>query len=94
MKLKVKNLDENLLRQFGFTDYNKKNWYYLKRLWKDITINVTIPKNNPERLEIDVLDELILQPYNYEYYRNEEVKMRFEEEINKLIGTGILERTE
>lgn len=94
MKLKVKNIDENLLRQFGFTDYNKKNWYFLKRLWKDITINVTIPKNNPERLEIDVLDELILQPYDYEYYKNKEVKMRLEEEINKLIDAGILERTE
>ena len=84
------NLDEDLLRAYGFTDYDQKNWYYVKKLDDYITINITIPKNNPSKIKIDVLDEFILQPYDFMYYDNKKIKKHYKEEINKLIGANIL----
>lgn len=79
-QFKLANIDENKLRKVGFADYNNPYWYYCERLYGDITFNLTIPKKNPDRWYIDVLDKTCLQPYcfqsiNTEYARKVEKKI-------------------
>lgn len=67
-------LSEKEMREIGFTDYDKKNWYFCRYLtvsnqkkYKgiEITFNVTLPKDGGE-IAIDILDEAFLQPYDYQ----------------------------
>ena len=67
-------LSDKEMRRIGFTDYNKNKWYFMKQIEFpkekryrnfEITFNVTIPKEGGE-LQIDVLDEDFLQPYDYQ----------------------------
>lgn len=62
------------MRDIGFTDYSKDNWYYSKivpfpkdKRYRnfEISFNVSIPKNGGD-ISIDVLDEDFLQPYDYQ----------------------------
>lgn len=71
--MKVHVLDEARMRELGFTDCAKENWYYLERVYKDrgwesvVTFNLTIPKDDPDKFKIDVLDDAFCQPYDYQY---------------------------
>lgn len=60
------NILEEKLLELGFRN-NKDNYYLCKNLigkW-EITFNLTIYKND-KRIKIDILDEMFLQPYDYQ----------------------------
>lgn len=59
-------LPEKEMRAAGFTDYHNPTWYFCRGVHKNVTLNVTIPKKNPQDLAIEVLDENFLQPYDYQ----------------------------
>lgn len=69
--MKAHILDEQTMRAIGFTDHKKDTWYYVVQIYKhgrfEITFNLRIPKDNPDGFEIDVLDEMFLQPYDYQW---------------------------
>lgn len=90
-------LSDEEMTDLGFTDHTGKNWYYTTQLMADISLNVTIPKDG-SRLSLDVLDEEILQPYDYQriLMNNPEhpfslsVKTQVEEELQYLSEKGVL----
>ena len=58
------------MRANGFTNRIKTEWSYTKHLVKpdsDISLYISIPKNNPSDISIDVLDDLFCQPYDYQH---------------------------
>ena len=62
-------LSDERMRKLGFTDNKKDTWYFSRMLHPtkyDISFNVSINKDNPDDLCIDVLDEEFLQPYDYQ----------------------------
>ena len=68
--IKANILSDDMMREIGFTDYAKDTWYFSRRVGDkdcDISFNVTINKKS-KAIEIDVLDELFLQPYDYQMY--------------------------
>ncbi len=91
-ELKLANIDENKLREAGFTNYYEPYWYYCERLYGDITFNLTIPKKNPDKWYIDVLDEDCLQPYLFKSIKTKyarKVEKRYNEVIEKLKSLGV-----
>ena len=92
--MKVNILEEKQMREIGFTDYSKKNWYFFKRVCADypITINFTINKKTKE-CEIDILDENFLQPYPA-YKTNKEIYQNSKQWIDYMIEHGILSKNE
>ncbi|AVM24233.1 hypothetical protein [Bacillus pumilus] len=90
--MKFNILEEEKMRELGFTDHAKTRWYLCKRLRDKITFNLTISKKSLKG-KIDVLDELCLQPYPYETMQNEAssiVKEGVEEIIDKLKKEGVI----
>ncbi|MCY7500196.1 hypothetical protein [Bacillus pumilus] len=90
--MKFNILEEAKMRELGFTDHTNVSWYLCKRLSKNITFNLLIFKDSSEG-DIDVLDELCLQPYPYETMQNETssiVKEGLEEIIDKLNKAGVI----
>ena len=97
--IKVHVLNEDKMRELGFTDFREGYWYYCKAVGgKDITFNLSINKVNAEDFRLDVLDEGFLQPYDYQYYleRNPEhqfaiqVRDNVEEQMGILQAAGVL----
>ena len=74
--IKYNILSDEEMRDIGFTDYSKDNWYFCRMIKfpKDkkeyrgfeISFSVSIPKDNSD-IRIDVLDEDFCQPYDYQY---------------------------
>ncbi|MCY8944350.1 hypothetical protein [Bacillus atrophaeus] len=64
--MKFRILEEKQMRDIGFTDHVESKWYFVKSIQPNITFNLTIHKNSLKG-EIDVLDESLLQPYDYQY---------------------------
>lgn len=72
--IKAHILSDDKMRELGFTDCSKLNWYF-SRLIKfpknkkyrgfEVSFNVTIPKNG-DSIRIDILDEAFCQPYDYQ----------------------------
>lgn len=90
--MKFNILDEEKMRELGFTDHTNVSWYLCKRLSKNITFNLLIFKGSSKG-DIDVLDELCLQPYPYETMQNEAstiVKKGVDEVIDKLKKAGVI----
>ncbi|MEY8695892.1 hypothetical protein AB9M90_15145 [Bacillus safensis] len=90
--MKFNILEEDKMRELGFTDHTNVSWYLCKRLSKNITLNLLIFKGSSEG-DIDVLDELCLQPYPYETMQNETssiVKEGLEEIIDNLKKAGVI----
>ncbi|NOL36766.1 hypothetical protein [Bacillus safensis] len=90
--MKFNILEEDKMRELGFTDYTNISWYLSKRIRKNITFNLLIFKDSSEG-DIDVLDELSLQPYPYETMQNETssiVKEGVGEIIDKLKKAGVI----
>lgn len=90
--MKFNILEEDKMRELGFTDHAKTRWYLCKRLKDKITFNMTISKKSLQG-EIDVLDELCLQPYPYETMQNEasnDVKKGVDEVIGNLKKAGVI----
>ena len=94
------------MREIGFTDYAEDNWYFCRlikfpkeRRYREfeISFNVSIPKDNSD-IEIDILDEDFLQPYDYQrmLYNNPTfepamiVKEQVEEWMKYLQDKGVL----
>lgn len=104
--IKTTILSDEKMREIGFTDYSKDNWYFC-RIIKfpkekryrgfEISFSVTIPKDNSD-IQIDVLDEDFLQPYDYQYMLDKNptfkpcliVKEQVEEWMKYLQDSGVL----
>lgn len=85
-------LPDDKMRKLGFTDRNPDNWYYCKGIAEDISFNVTIPKDG-SRIRIDVLDEMLLQPYDYQRMSNKFayfIKEQVEKQMNYLQKAGVV----
>ena len=92
--------DEATMRSLGFTDHREGFWYKCKYLDKDITFNVSFPKSytSQDDLDIAVLDEMFLQPYDYQYLLSKhpnfefalKIKDKVEQTMDELQSQGIL----
>lgn len=95
--IKAHILSDEKMRELGFTDYLPKNWYYCKTIARDITFNLTIPKDGSD-IEIVTLDENFCQPYDYqEILENNpqfpfalQVKEKVEQIMSNLQSVGVL----
>lgn len=68
--IKANILSDEEMRKLGFTDYAKDRWYFCRRVGgkdSDISFNITIFKKTKD-IQIDVLDEMFLQPYDFQMY--------------------------
>ena len=87
--IKAYILPENKMREIGFTDYCKDNWYFCRclqipvsgkknkiRYNNDISFNLTIPKDGSD-IRIDVLDENFCQPYDYQHMLHKNPTFKF-----------------
>lgn len=65
--IKAHVLEDDKMRELGFTDCKEDTWYFCKILKEldEISFNVSIQKDGT-KFKIDVLDEDYLQPYNYQ----------------------------
>lgn len=98
--VKAHILSNDEMNRLGFYDLSGSSWHLCKhvRKYPDITFNVTISKDNPEDLRIDVLDEEFLQPYDYQSILEHnpkftpalEVKESVDMFMMYLIGNGVL----
>ena len=106
-KIKATILSDAEMRNIGFTDYCEDRWYFRRTIkfpnikrYKgfDISFGVSINKNNPEDLRIDVLDEDFCQPYDYQLMLDKDanfepcliVKKQVEEWMKFLMDKGVL----
>lgn len=73
-KIKAHILSEKEMREIGFTNHYKPNWYFCRPIkfpqtkryrGFDISFSVSIPKDCSD-ISIDVLDEDFCQPYDYQ----------------------------
>lgn len=95
--IKAHILSDEKMREIGFTDHMPKNWYYCKTIARDITFNLTIPKDGSD-IEIITLDENFCQPYDYQYMLEKnpqfpfalQVKERVEQIMSNLQSVGVL----
>lgn len=94
-------LSDKRMRELGFTDCAKDTWHFCRMLHPkkyEISFNVSIKKNNPDDLRIDILDEDFLQPYDYQYMLSNgstnKVALAVKEQVDKLmmylIDNGVL----
>lgn len=63
--IKAHILSDAIMRDIGFTDYVSNTWYLVRCVAEDTTFNVSIDKKTGH-IEIEVLDENFLQPYQYQ----------------------------
>ena len=101
--IKINILEENKMRELGFTDYCKDTWYYCTIIVDKknfiVTFNLSINKQNPKDFTIDILDEAYLQPYDYQagLKMNPDFKpylqahRKVQEVMKYLIESGIVE---
>lgn len=75
--IKAHLLPDTEMRKIGFTDYRDGYWYFCRDLGHEISFSVTINKNDAEDLCIDVLDENFGQPYDYQYYLQNDLNFEF-----------------
>ena len=89
--MKVNILTDEQMRNIGFTDNFKPNWYFCKRICEKypVTINFSINKKT-KNCEIDILDENFLQPYPYE--KDKEIYGNAQKWIDYMIDKGILSK--
>lgn len=95
--IKAHILSDEKMRELGFTDYLPKNWYYCKTIARDITFNLTIPKDGSD-IEIITLDENFGQPYDYQRILQDsphfspalKIKSMVEEIMSHLQSVGVL----
>lgn len=101
--IKINILEEDKMRELGFTDYCKDTWYYVKTIFKDrgfeVTFNLSIKKDNPKNFSIEVLDEDWCQHYDYQkrlkespnYKTGLKIHNNVQEIMKKLMDNGIIE---
>lgn len=69
-KIRATVLPDERMREIGFTNFDEPRWYFCKSVGEkngEISFNVTIPKARPDLLQIDVLDDDFLQPYDFQH---------------------------
>lgn len=74
--MKTSLLNEDSMRELGFTDHVKDRWYYCTRVDDATTLNITIDKETGI-YKTEVLNEYFLQP---EFYYSM-MRMRFKNKI-------------
>ena len=101
--IKINILEEDKMRELGFTDYCKDTWYYGDLVFKDgefvVTFNLSVKKNNPSNFTIDILDDNWCQPYDYQKmllnnpYLKTGLKIhnKVQEIMKKLMDNGVIE---
>ena len=89
--MKVNILTDDQMRNIGFTDYFKPNWYFCQEICETypITINFTISKKTKD-FKIDILDENFLQPYPYE--QDKKIRANAQKWVDYLVDKGILQK--
>lgn len=94
VNIKAHILSDEDMRRIGFTDYNKDVWYFCrifdefkpnKKFTYEISFNVSINKNNPDDLRIDVLDEDFLQPYDYQYILTQNPSLEYALQVKEFV---------
>lgn len=68
--IKANILSDDEMYELGFTDHREGYWYFVRRVGgkrSDISFNITINKKTKD-IQIDVLDEMFLQPYDFQMY--------------------------
>lgn len=87
--MKVNILADDQMRNIGFTDYFKPEWYFCKKICEKypVTINFSINKKT-KNCRIDILDENFLQPYPYE--KDKEIYDNAKKWVNYLIDQNVL----
>lgn len=96
-KIKARILPDNDMRNAGFTQHVQGKWYYCKSLRHDISFNVTIPTDGSD-INIEVLDEDFLQPYDYQKFIADgssndfpyQIRDLVENEMDRLQELGVL----
>jgi hypothetical protein len=105
--IKAHILPEDQMRKLGFTDFCNERWYFCKMIKFpnekryrnfEISFGVSITKDNPDDLRIDVLDNDFCQPFDYQYMlkRNDRheisliVREQVEEWMKYLQKEGVL----
>ena len=94
-------LSDKRMRELGFTDLTRNTWYFYRVRnisGLSVSFNVSIDKSNPDNLQIDVLDEDFLQPYDYQdilsHYKDnkyaQEVKRWVDKMMASLVDAGVL----
>jgi hypothetical protein len=97
-KIKHNLLQDDQMKVLGFTNMVKEHWYYYKGLSGEITLNISIPNTKNKRLEINVLDESFLQPYDYQtilennpqHFLANKIKGLVEDEMERLQVAGVI----
>lgn len=101
--IKINVLEENKMRELGFTDYCKTSWTYREAVFIDgdfvVTFNLSIKKDNPKKFDIDILDDNWCQPYDYQKYLKTtpyfktglKVHNKVQEIMKKLLDNGVIE---
>lgn len=83
-KMTAHILDESVMRKLGFTDHKRDQWYLFHLVGEHISFNITIPKNDPEKFKIEVLDEMFLQHYDFVSIKNDFAK-GVGEKVNEIL---------
>lgn len=101
--IKINILEEDKMRELGFTDYCKTSWTYREAVFVDgdfvVTFNLSIKKDNPKNFDIDILDDNWCQPYDYQKYLRTspnfktglKVHNKVQEIMKKLLDNGVIE---
>ena len=84
-KIKINLLDDDKMREIGFTDFRKDTWYFSRMLKKEISFSLSINKKNPEDFRLDVLDNDFCQPYDYQSILSKNKEHQFAREIMALV---------
>ncbi len=104
--IKATILSDEKMKEIGFTDYNKANWYFGRAIkfpndkryrGFEVTFDVSIPKDGSD-IRIDILDEDFCQPYDYQFMLDKDpnfepcliVKEQVEEWMKYLQDCGVL----
>lgn len=100
--IEINILDDNKMRELGFTDYCKTYWTYRVSVFKDgdfiVTFNLSVNKKNPNNFDIDILDDNWCQPYDYQKFLRTtpnfktglKIHNKVQEIMKKLIDNGII----
>lgn len=95
--IKAHILSDEEMREIGFTDHAKDQWYFGRYLDDDTSFIVTIPKDGSD-IEIMTLDEDFGQYYDFQYILERhpnfeyplKIKDRAEHWMEYLIDKGVL----
>lgn len=84
-------LDDDAMRQLGFTDHVSTRWYFCRRVGPDITLNITIDKATGTYSEF-VMDENFGQHAYYGWMRKDvrdEAIVKIDVFLDKLNQAGL-----